>query len=178
MGLIAFLLSSFAFAVTAGDAAPEFQAKNQDGKTVTLADYKGKNVLLYFYPKDQTPGCTREAQQFSQMHSKFAKANTVVLGVSKQDEASHKEFIKVEGIPYDLIADVDGAVASKFGIGTIPIVGYTKRESILIGADGKIAKVYKDVDPDAHAKDVLADVEKLAPAPETKPTPKPATKTK
>lgn len=159
--LLTALLSTFTFALSPGDVAPDFSAKDQNGKAVSLADFKGKTVLLYFYPKDQTKGCTREAQEFSALHAQFAKANAVVLGVSKQDEKSHQEFIKAEKLPFDLIADTDGSVARAFGIGTLPLVGYTKRESVLIGPDGKVAKVYRDVDPEKHARDVLADVKAI-----------------
>jgi len=158
--VLTFLFALPAFALSAGQTAPEFSAKNQNGKLVKSADLKGKNVVLYFYPKDQTPGCTREAAEFSKLHDKFKAANAVVLGVSRQDQASHREFIKAQGIPFDLLVDEKGEMAEKFNIGLIPVVGMHKRETVVIGADGKIAKIYTDVEAEGHAQSVLNDLPK------------------
>lgn len=145
--------------LSSGDSAPDFSAKNQDGKTLHLSDFKGKYLLLYFYPKDDTPGCTKEACKFRDGFTDLNKHNVVVLGVSKQDEASHRSFRKTYKLPFDLLVDENGKLATTYGIDTIPVVGYFKRESVLISPTGKILKTYKGVDPDTHSRQVLQDVE-------------------
>jgi peroxiredoxin Q/BCP len=147
-------------AFSPGDPAPDFSAKNQDGKVVRLSDFKGKFVLIYFYPKDDTPGCTKEACAFRDVYSKIRQKNAVVFGVSRQDEKSHQEFRVKHKLPFDLLVDADGALAKSFDVGTIPMLGFAKRESILIGPDGKVVQVYKDVDPSAHARQILEDIDK------------------
>lgn len=158
---VAFCLTLFSFlvALSTGDPAPQFEAKNQDGKSIHLADFSGKYVLLYFYPKDDTPGCTKEACQFRDHFELMKKHNTVILGISKQAEESHRSFKKQHRLPFDLLVDADGKIAKGFGVGSIPIVGLFRRESILVAPNGKIAKVYRDVDPETHAKQVIADIE-------------------
>src|SRR6266550_4552000 len=109
-------------ALNIGDLAPPFVAKNQDGQQKSLADYKGKFVLVYFYPKDDTPGCTIEALNFRDKFPKFNEAHAIILGVSTQDEASHKMFKGKHGIPFDLLVDKDGKLAKTFGVGLMPVV--------------------------------------------------------
>jgi peroxiredoxin Q/BCP len=145
------------------DRAPAFSAKNQEGKVITLKEFKGKFVLLYFYPKDDTPGCTKEAGKFRDYHDQFKKLNTVILGVSRQDEKSHQAFKAKHQLPFDLLVDEDGSLAKSFDVGLIPILGFTKRQSILIGPDGKIVHLYNDVDPETHADHVLQDLMKMKP---------------
>ena len=146
--------------LTPGQQAPDFSIKNQDGKVIRLSEFKGKPVLLYFYPKDDTPGCTKEACNFRDEFSKFKSAGAVVLGISKQDEKSHQEFKSKHHLPFDLLIDSDGALAKSYGVDSYPGVGLLKRQSVLIAANGKILKVYKDVDPDTHASEVLRDLQK------------------
>src|SRR3989338_4863444 len=98
-------------AISAGVPAPNFAAKNQDGKEMHLSDFKGKFVLIYFYPKDDTPGCTKEACDFRDSFTKVKKLNAVVLGVSRQEAASHKKFIAKHKLPFDLLVDHDGEIA-------------------------------------------------------------------
>jgi thioredoxin-dependent peroxiredoxin len=154
------LLVPTLLAVAVNDQAPPISAKNQDGKVIHLSDFKGQYVLLYFYPKDDTPGCTTEACSLRDNFSKIKAMNTTVLGVSRQDEKSHLKFIAKHKLPFDLLVDTDGEIGKAFGVGTMPIVGFSKRQSFLIGPDGKILKYYKDVDPDTHTAQVLADVTK------------------
>jgi peroxiredoxin Q/BCP len=148
-------------ALKPGENAPDFSAKNQNGKEIRLADLKGKYVLLYFYPKDDTPGCTKEACQFRDGFAQFGKHNAVVFGVSRQDSESHKAFIAKHKLPFDLLVDTDGKLAQSYGIGSIPVMGLDKRESVLILPNGKVAKIYTGVDPDTHSKQVLQDIEAL-----------------
>ena len=160
--LLVIAFSSAAWAFSKGDIAPDFAVKNQDGKVIKLSDYRGKPVLLYFYPKDETSGCTKEACQFRDEFSRFKKLGAVILGVSTQGQKSHQEFKEKHKLPFDLLADEDGALAKTYGIGTIPIVGLDKRQSVLIGADGKIVREFKDVDPKTHTQEVLKELEALA----------------
>jgi peroxiredoxin Q/BCP len=148
------LATLLAAGIAPGTAIPEVSAPNQDGKVVKLSDFKGKPVLLYFYPKDDTPGCTKEACHLRDDYTRFQKAGAVVLGISKQDAASHKAFREKYHLPFDLLTD-DGSVAKAFGVETIPVVGYHQRQSILIGADGKVIKFFDNVDPEAHSAEVL-----------------------
>jgi peroxiredoxin Q/BCP len=148
-------------AMKIGDPAPDFSAPNQEGKVVKLSNFRGKPVILFFYPKDQTPGCTREACSFRDEYSKFKKLGAVVLGISKQDSKEHQKFIEKHKLPFDLLVDSDGAIAKSFGVGTIPIIGLLRRKSILIGPDGKLVRFYEDVDPNTHTSEVLRDLENL-----------------
>ena len=160
MKKLAFLILPILMAVSPGDMAPDFTAKNQNGKTVQMKDFKGKYVLLYFYPKDDTPGCTMQAQGLRDIHKTLKELNTVVFGVSRQGEKSHQEFIKKYNLPFDLLVDEDGQLAKTFGVDQIPMIGLSKRQSILIGANGKVLKFYTDVDPAKHAEMILLDLQK------------------
>lgn len=144
--------------IAGGTAAPDFSAKNQDGKMVQLSQFKGKFVLMYFYPKDDTPGCTKEACDFRDNYTKIKELNTVVLGVSRQDADSHKKFIAKHKLPFDLLIDEKGEIAKLYGVGTMPVVGFHHRQSILIGPDAKVIKFYDSVDPSKHVEEVLADI--------------------
>ncbi len=144
-----------------GDPAPDFALQNQAAKTVKLSDSKGHPVLIYFYPKDETPGCTKEACTLRDTFAKFQKLGAVIYGVSTQDSASHRAFIAKEKLPFDLLVDPKGDMAKQFGVGFIPNTDLLKRKSVLIGPDGKIAKVYEDVKPAEHAEQVLKDLQGL-----------------
>jgi thioredoxin-dependent peroxiredoxin len=146
-----------------GESAPEFTAKNQDGKQVRLADFKGSPLLIFFYPKDDTPGCTKEACLLRDEYSKFKKLGAAILGVSRQDEKSHAAFRDKFHLPFDLLADTDGKIAKQFGIGSMPVVGFYKRQSILLDGNGKVVRFYDAVDPSKHAHEVLEDLKKLQP---------------
>lgn len=155
-------LAPLLMAVSAGTAAPDFSAKNQDGKAVKLSDFKGKFVLLFFYPKDETSGCTMEACALRDSFAELKKLNAVVLGISRQDASSHKKFIAKHNLPYDLLIDEDGSVAKAFGVGLMPIVGFHRRKSVLVGPDGKVVRFYDDVNPSTHAREVVDDVKKAS----------------
>ena len=138
-----------------GDAAPDATLLLHDGTTVTLASLRGSRVLVYFYPKDDTPGCTVEAQGLRDRHADLAAAGIKVFGVSVQGADSHKAFIDKHALPFPLVADTDAKVATAF---RVPLIGpgLTKRQSFLIGKDGRLEAVWLDVDPSTHAADVLA----------------------
>jgi peroxiredoxin Q/BCP len=162
LGLAALVgLFVFCAALTQGQDAPDFTAKNQDGKDIHLADYRGKFVLLYFYPKDDTPGCTKEACQFRDGFAQFTKHNAIVFGISKQSAASHRAFITAHKLPFDLLVDTNEKVADAYGITTIMGMPMFQRDSVLISPKGKIAKIYKNVDPDTHSKQVLQDIQAM-----------------
>ena len=144
-----------AAALAPGTPVPDVAAVNQDGKVVKLSQYKGKPVLLYFYPKDDTPGCTKEACSLRDDYARFQKAGAVILGVSRQDSKSHQEFRAKYHLPFDLLTDTDGKFAEAMGVETLPVVGFHKRQSLLIGADGKVVKFFDAVEPTTHSAEVL-----------------------
>jgi len=152
-----------------GDAAPPVTFKLQDGKSVSLASLQGKQVAVYFYPKDDTPGCTVEAQGIRDQWTAFEKAGVQVYGVSLQDAASHTAFIEKHKLPFDLVVD-DGSVTKSFGV---PVSGgeYASRHTFLIGADGKIKQIWREVNPKEHAKEVL-DAAGVSSAPASQAAPK------
>lgn len=136
-----------------GTQAPDFTVKDTNGETVKLSDFRGKTVVLYFYPKDDTPGCTKEAQGFRDAHVEYQGKEMVVLGVSMDDEASHKQFTEKYGLPFQLLADVDGAITKAYDVEG---GGYSKRVTYVIDSEGKIAQVYDKINTETHAKDILA----------------------
>jgi peroxiredoxin Q/BCP len=138
-----------------GAQAPDISARNQDGKLIRLSDLKGKPVLIYFYPKDDSPGCTKEACELRDSYAAFQKAGAVILGVSTQDAASHRAFRAKYHLPFDLLVDEDGAVAKAFGVASVPVIGYHQRQSVLLDAQGKVVKFFDKVDPATHSTEVL-----------------------
>ncbi len=159
--IVLFILSPFLLALAPGDKIPAVKAKNQHGKTVSLEQFQGKYVLIYFYPKDDTPGCTAQAQGLRDKYPEFKKANAAVLGVSRQDEKSHQDFISKYNLPFDLLVDADGSLGKSLGIGSIPLLGLSKRQSVLIGPDGRVIKFYDEVNnPGDHAHTVLQDIKR------------------
>jgi len=142
-------------ALTAGTIAPAFTVKDTNGNTVKLSDFKGKTVVLYFYPKDDTPGCTKEAQSFRDSYDEYKGKDMVVLGVSMDDEASHKAFTEKYGLPFQLLADVDGAITKAYDVDG---GGYAKRVTYIIDSEGKISQVIDKVNTATHAQDILAEV--------------------
>jgi peroxiredoxin Q/BCP len=139
-----------------GKPAPDFTAKTQDGKTIHLAALKGKKVVVYFYPKDETPGCTAEACSFRDSFAQIEKTGAVLIGVSMDNLDSHKAFTDHFKLPFSLISDADGAIAKAYAVPTTG--GYTARQTFVIDKDGKVAKVYRKVSVPAHAAEILADV--------------------
>lgn len=141
-----------------GDKAPEFTAETTTGSHISLHEYlHKKNVVLYFYPADLSKGCTIEACNFRDYHEKFAKANTVILGVSLQDRASHEKFSKEDRLNFPLLVDTDRAIAMKYGV-PIAFDKYDARWTFLIGTDGKIIDTYHNVDPRTHYLQLLTAV--------------------
>jgi len=144
-----------------GDAAPEFSAPTNGGGKVSLGDFKGKNVVLYFYPRDDTPGCTKEACAFRDHFADFKKAGAVVLGVSTDPVKSHDKFAGKYKLPFTLLADEDKKIVQAYGVwAQKTFMGRkyqgTHRVTFLIGPDGRIKKIWPQVKPDEHAEEVLA----------------------
>ncbi|MEE6210812.1 peroxiredoxin [Salarchaeum sp. III] len=136
-----------------GDGAPDVSAENQDGTLVDLSFEEP--TVVYFYPKDDTPGCTVEAKQFNAELDAYAEAGVDVYGVSLDDVDSHEEFVEKYGLDFDLLADPDGDIADAFGVDTSE--GYTERVTFVL-AGGEVTHVYEGVKPDGHARDVLNDI--------------------
>ena len=145
-----------------GDSAPTFKLQDQNGDWHTLGDYKGKYVVLFFYPKDGTPGCTTEACNFRDNIFAFDDLNTQILGISLDDVDSHKEFSEKYSLPYPILADVEKESAVDYGVlGKFMMMTITKRESFIIDPDGLIVKHYKNVDPDKHTEEVIEELKSL-----------------
>jgi peroxiredoxin Q/BCP len=142
-----------------GKPAPDFTTTAQDGTSVHLAALAGKPVVLYFYPKDETPGCTKEACSFRDSWKDLAKTGAVLVGISADTLDSHKAFAAHWKLPFLLVSDPAGSIAKKYDV---PFEGMHKRQTVVIGADGTVRKVYRKVDVAVHAQQVLAD---LSPAP-------------
>lgn len=139
-------------ALQVGIDAPAFTVKDDEGNTVSLSDFAGKTVVLYFYPKDDTPGCTKEAQSFRDNYTEYQGKDMVVLGVSMDDEASHKQFKEKYGLPFTLLADTDGAISKAYDVDG---GGYSKRVTYIINGEGKITHVDETVKTATHAQDIL-----------------------
>jgi len=145
-----------------GTAAPEFNLTTGDGSQVNLKDYRGKWVVLYFYPKDFTGGCTLEAKNFQRDLSKYDQAGAVILGVSVDSAQSHKDFCAKEGLNFKLLADPDGKTAALYG-STMEYQGakMAARNTFIINPKGEIVKVYTGVKPPTHSEEVLKDLADL-----------------
>ena len=141
-----------------GDSAPDFSSVDQNGKPVRLSDFKGKPVVVYFYPKDDTPGCTKEACNFRDNYKEYEKAGVKVLGVSVDDPHSHKKFEEKYKLNFTLVADHEKKISENYGV-----LGdrNAKRVTYLIGKDGKVAYVYPKVSPDEHAIEVMKKLKEL-----------------
>ena len=149
--------------LTEGQAAPDFSVKTDKGETVSLKDFAGKHVVLYFYPKDDTPGCTIEACELRDSHTELEAAGAVVLGVSLDDVDSHVKFRDKFELPFALLADTEHEVSDAYGLygkqkfKEFEYMGVA-RATFLIGPDGKVAKIWPQVSPKGHAEEVLAAV--------------------
>src|SRR3954471_9242651 len=146
-----------------GDKAPTFTVSTNGGGKISLADYKGQNVILYFYPKDDTPGCTKEACAFRDAYGDFNKKGAVVFGVSPDPVKSHDKFVEKFKLPFTLLADEDKKIVESYGVwGEKVFMGRkylgTHRVTFLIGPDGKIKKIWPTVKPEEHAEEVLAEL--------------------
>jgi peroxiredoxin Q/BCP len=149
-----------------GDKAPAFKTKSQDDDQVRLSDYKGKFVVLYFYPKDNTPGCNKEACAFRDLHSEFESMNAVVLGVSTDPVKDHQKFVTKFDLPFTLLADESKEIVTKYGVwGPKQFMGRTfdgtHRITFLIDPKGKIIKIWPKVKPEPHPAEVLDCIQKV-----------------
>lgn len=143
-----------------GKKAPDFKLKNQDGKTISLKDFKGKNVVLYFYPKDNTSGCTKEACNFRDEFPKFKNVDAVILGVSPDSVVSHKKFAEKYDLPFDLLSDEEKNVLEDYGVWQEKSMYGRKymgvvRTTVVIDANSKIRKIFPKVKVEGHNKEVL-----------------------
>jgi peroxiredoxin Q/BCP len=149
-----------------GDAAPDFRLPSTEGREIALKEFRGKkNVVLYFYPKDDTPGCTKEACSFRDEQTKFDKKDAVILGVSFDDLESHKKFAGKYKLPFPLLSDADKKIAEAYGVyKEKSMYGRTymgiERSTFLIDKDGKIAQIYRKVKVDGHSDEILKDLPK------------------
>lgn len=167
---LALPLAALAEGQWVGKPAPTLKLPDQDGKLRSVADFKGHWVALYFYPRDRTPGCTEEAKKFRDRWAEFRKADVMVLGVSIDDVASHKDFATRLGLPYPLLADEKRELARAMGVlrGFGPL-HYAHRETFLIDPEGTIVYHYPAVDTGRHAEQVLQDVARLSAATPARP---------
>lgn len=152
--------------ISEGESVPKFEAVDANGKKVKSTDFKGKKHVIYFYPKDFTPGCTTEADEFSKDYKQFQKEGIEVIGVSPDDVDSHKKFCDKMGIKFPLLADVDKEISQKFGVwGKKNFMGReymgVNRSTFLVNEKGKIFKIYPKVKPAGHSKQVLEDFSNL-----------------
>jgi peroxiredoxin Q/BCP len=145
-----------------GTAAPDFTLNSQEGKPVSLHDFKGKWVVLYFYPKDFTSGCTVEAHNFQRDQAQYEAKNAAIIGVSMQDEDSHQKFCTKEGLTFKLLADTKQEVSTTYdSVMNIGVAKLSARHTFLIDPQGKVEKVWLDVKPDKHSEEVLAALTEL-----------------
>jgi peroxiredoxin Q/BCP len=148
-----------------GADAPDFTLRSQDGKPVSLRDFRGQWVVLYFYPKDFTSGCTLEAHNFQRDLGQYRRRNAAILGVSLDSVDSHRDFCVKEGLGFKLLSDSDHGVSQAYGVlANLGVARLDARNTFLIGPDGKIAKVFRNVDANRHSEKVLAALTELAKA--------------
>jgi len=157
------LMSAAVFATPeAGQPAPDFKMQDQNGEWRSLSDYRGKWVALYFYPKDDTPGCTTQACAFRDNIFAFRKINAEIVGISLDDVESHQEFAEKYSLPFTLLSDKDGETAKQYGVlKNYGVMKLASRQSFLIDPDGQIVRHYEKVDPEANSTQMLADIESL-----------------
>ena len=146
--------------------APEIELSLGDGKIVALQQFSGKNIVLYFYPKDDTPGCTTEAKDFANLTPKFTKLNTVIIGISKDNAASHKKFKDKYCIPFPLASDLDGKICEAYGVWVEKSMYGKKymgiqRSTFIIDKKGSIKRIWRNVSVTNHAQEVLETIENL-----------------
>jgi peroxiredoxin Q/BCP len=148
-----------------GDQAPELSVTAHDGTALRLSELRGKHVVLYFYPKDETPGCTKEACSFRDAWKELAATGTVLIGVSMDTLESHRGFAEHFQLPFHLVSDPDGSIAKAYGVpqryramNGVEYTGILARQTIVIGPDGRVKKIYRTVDVATHAREILGDV--------------------
>ena len=168
--LISFAIAFYLFKVNVmaapilkiGDDAPTFTLPDSQGNQVSLNDYKGNWAVLYFYPKDDTPGCTKEACQFRDDFKTLEALGAKVIGVSIDDSFSHKKFAEKYNLPFPLLSDASGEVADRYGaLNNFLVIKLAKRYTFLINPQGKIAKIYLSVDTSKHSQEIIEDLKKL-----------------
>jgi peroxiredoxin Q/BCP len=165
--LLVITAAAFAFrsgppAPPVGSTAPDFTLNSQEGKPVSLHDYRGKWVVLYFYPKDFTSGCTMEAHNFQRDLAQYEKKNAVILGVSVQSADSHKQFCTKEGLSFKLLADTNRDVTAAYGaVLNLAVTKLSARHTFLINPEGVIVKEYPSVSPSKHSEEVLAELDQI-----------------
>lgn len=142
--------------LAAGDPAPDFRATASDGTALRVRDLKGRPVVVYFYPKDETEGCTKEACAFRDAWTALAKMNVVLIGVSGDTDDAHRGFQEHHKLPFHLVSDKDGAIAALYGVPFHD--GFAARQSFVIGRDGNVKKIYRHVDVNVHAAEIARDV--------------------
>lgn len=148
--------------IKTGDPAPGFELSDQYNKTHKLADYRGRWLVLYFYPKDDTPGCTTEACNFRDDIFRIRNMNAEVIGISVDNTESHARFVEKHGLPFPLLSDGDAQVAKSYGsLMSLGPVKIAKRHSFIIDPEGKIARIYRDVNPGKHSEEIIDDLETL-----------------
>jgi thioredoxin-dependent peroxiredoxin len=144
-------------ALSVGTPAPDFSVKDTHSNTVTLSAYRGKNVVLYFYPKDDTPGCTKEACSFRDNYSAYQGKDIAVFGVSMDDESSHQQFTDKFNLPFPLLADTKGAITTAYDVkGERSGFVYAQRVTYVIDGNGVISHVFDSINTETHASDILA----------------------
>jgi len=148
-----------------GVTAPSFEATTHTGEVISLKGLRGQLVVLYFYPKDGTPGCTAEAEGFRDSHDALSAQGAVIIGVSTQDNETHQDFARELGLPFLLLPDEEGEIAASYGVGSF--LGFTKRKTVIIDREGVVARVYDDVSPENHAAEVLTVLKELSSKPQT-----------
>jgi thioredoxin-dependent peroxiredoxin len=136
-----------------GTIAPDFTTIDDEGKTVSLSDFKGKVIVMYFYPKDDTPGCTKEAQSFRDNYGQYQGKEIVILGVSMDGQSSHRKFKEKYSLPFQLLVDSDGKITKSYDVDGVV---RSKRVTYIIGTEGRINHVDEKVKTDSHAQDILA----------------------
>jgi thioredoxin-dependent peroxiredoxin len=161
IGVLCMMCVGFAFSLAragempqVGQMAPKVDLPSQDGTKVNLSDFRGKWVVLYFYPKDNTPGCTIEAHNFQRDLSKYQEKNAVIVGVSVDSSESHQDFCTKQSLTFKLLADTEKTVVAEYG--SLSDKGYASRNTFLIDPSGKIAKVWTGVKPQEHSEEILA----------------------
>lgn len=148
--------------LTIGQKAPDFDLIDQKGNNHSLEDYRGQWVILYFYPKNDTPGCTKQACAFRDEYKAITAKNSQVLGVSVNDQASHIKFTEKYSLPFPLLVDSEGEVASLYGsLRSLGFMKLAKRHTFIIDPDGNIAVIYREVNPTNHSQEILTELEKL-----------------
>ncbi|MDP1651813.1 MAG: peroxiredoxin [Rhodocyclaceae bacterium] len=166
LGLLMAMLSPFPAAANAllqaGEMAPDFLLADGAGRMRQLGEWRGTWLILYFYPRDDTPGCTTEAKAFNDRQPELAALKAQVLGISVDSSDSHRAFASRLGLNFPLLADTDGQVSRRYGaLSDFAIVKFAKRHTFLIDPEGRIAKAYRDVEPSRHAGEIIADLKQL-----------------